>query len=63
MDDLPAASQVGTQDTTMVGVTGSYFEFGSVSEGIPEPRGAGENVCSVRVPSVCEGENVDTEVD
>ena len=37
----------------MVGAIGSYFDFGSVSEGISEPRGAGEEICSVGV-QVCE---------
>ena len=60
---LTTASQVGIQDTTMVGASGSYFDLGSVSEGIPESRGAGEEICSVGVPSVREGEFVDIEVD
>ena len=47
----------------MVGAIGSYFDLGSVSEGIPEPRGAGEEICHVAVPSVREGESVDIEVD
>ena len=36
-------SQSGRQNTTVVGAIGSYF----VSEGIPEPRGTGEKICSV----------------
>ena len=61
--DLTTASQVGSQDTTMVGAIGSYLDHGSMSEGIPEPRGAGEEICSVGVPSVREGEFVEIEVD
>ena len=53
---------MGSQDTTTVGAIGSYFDLGSVSEGIPEPRGAVEEICSVGVPSVREGEFVDIEV-
>ena len=34
-----------------------------VSEGIPEPRVAGDEICSVGIPSVHEGEFVDIEVD
>ena len=63
MEDLTTASQVGSQDTTTVGAIGSYFDLGSVSEGIPEPRGAEQEICSVGVPSVREGEFVDIEVD
>ena len=33
-----------------------------MSEGIPEPRGTGEEICSVGVPSAREGEFVDTVV-
>ena len=62
VEDLTAASQVG-QDTAMVGAIGSYFALRSVSEGIPEPTGAGAKICSVEVRSVCEGEIVDFEVD
>ena len=47
----------------MVGAIGSYFDLGSVSEGILEPRSAGAKICSVGVPSVCEGEIVYVEVD
>ena len=50
-------------DTTMVGAIGSYLDFGSMSGGIPEPTSAGEEICSVGVPSVREGEFVDIEVD
>ena len=49
-------SQVGSQDTTMVGAIGSCFDFGGVSKGILEPRDAGEEIGSVGVPSVREGE-------
>ena len=51
---LTTASQVGSQDTTMVGAIGSYFDPFSVSEGIPELVGA---------PRVREGEFVHIEVD
>ena len=47
VEDLTTASQVGSQDTTMVGAIGSYLGLGSVSEGILEPRSAGEEICSV----------------
>ena len=63
VDDLTTASQAGSQDTTMVGAIGSYFDLGSVTEGIPEPRGAGENICSVGVASLLEGEYVDIEIE
>ena len=53
----------GRQDTTMVGAVGSYFDLGSVSEGIPELRGAGAKIASVVVPSVYEGETVDIDID
>ena len=36
----------------MVGVIGSYFDFGSVSEVTLDFRGASEEICSVGVPSV-----------
>ena len=51
-----------TTATTMVGTIGSYVDLGIVSEGIPGPRGAGEEICSVGVPCVREGEFVDIEV-
>ena len=63
VDDVTTASQVGSQDTTMVGASGSCFDFGSMSEGIPEPRSAGAKICSVGVPSVCAADIVDIEVD
>ena len=47
----------------MVGAFGSYFDLGSVREGIPESRSAGEEICSVGVPCVRESEFVDIEVD
>ena len=31
-------------------------------KGYREPRGAGEKICSVGLPNVCEGENVDIEI-
>ena len=63
VDDVTVASQVGSQDTTMVGAIGSFSDFDSVSEGIPEPRDGGAKICSVGVPSVCAEESVDIEVD
>ena len=45
---MATASQVGSQ---------------GVSEGIPGPRGTGEEICSVGVPNVREGEFLDIEVD
>ena len=46
------ASQVGSQDTIMLGSVGSYFDVGSVSEGTREPRGADDKICSM-VLRVC----------
>ena len=63
MEEWTTASPVVSQETIMVGSIGSYFDFGSVSEGTREPWGAGEEICSVGVPSVREGEFVDIEVD
>ena len=42
--DLTTASQVRSQDTTMVGAIGIYFDLRSASEGIPEPSGAGAKI-------------------
>ena len=53
VEDVTTASEVGSEDTTVVGAIRSYFDLGSVSEGIPESRGAGEKIGSVGVPSVC----------
>ena len=39
------------------------FDLGSVSQRFREPRGAGAEICSVGVPSVCAGEVVDIEVE
>ena len=39
------ASQVGSQDTIVVGSIGSYFDVGSVSEATLEPRGEDEKIC------------------
>ena len=63
VEDLTTASQASSQETTTVGAIGSYFDLDSVSEGILVPRGAGEEICSVGVPSVREGELFDIEVD
>ena len=49
---LTTASQVGSQDTTMAGSIGSYSDLGSASEGIREPRGADEKICSMSAPNV-----------
>ena len=62
VEDLTTASQVGSQDTTMVGAIGSSVDVGSVSQGVPEPRSAGVEICSVGVPTVCAREVVDIEV-
>ena len=63
MEESTTTSQAGSQETTMVGAIGSNFDLGSVSEGTPKFRGAGEEVCSVGVPSVHEGEFIDMEAD
>ena len=39
VEELTTASQAGSQEATMVGVIGSYFDFGSVSEGDPRVQG------------------------
>ena len=59
VEDLTTSSQLGSQDTTMVG----HFDFGSVSEGIPDPRGAGGEISSVGAFGVREGDFGDIEVD
>ena len=56
MEELTTASQASSQETTRVGAIESYFDFGIGSEGIPESRGASEEICSVGVPRVREGE-------
>ena len=63
VEELTTASQAGSQETTMVGAIGSYFDFGSVSEGTPEFRDAGEEIRLVGVRSVREGEFFDIQVD
>ena len=63
VEESTTASQVGGQDTIMVGSVGSYFDVGSVSEVTIEPRGAGEKICSTDAPNVREGESVDIEID
>ena len=52
VEESTTASQAGSQETSMVGPIGSYFDLGSVSEGTLEFRGAGEEICSVGIPSV-----------
>ena len=47
----------------MVGPVGSYFDVGSVSEVILEPRGADDKICSMGAPSVRESESVAIEID
>ena len=47
----------------MINSIESNFDIGSVSERTLEPRGADENICSMGVPSVREGESVDIEID
>ena len=62
VEDLTAASEVGNQDTTWL--DGSYFDLGSVSEGIFEPRGAVAKICSLGLcVCVCESANVNIEID
>ena len=63
VEESTTASQAGSQDTIMVGSVGSNFDVGSVSEVTLEPRGAGEKLCSMGVPTVREGEPVDIEID
>ena len=58
VEESTTASQVGSQDTMMFGSVGSYFDVGSVSEVILEPRGEDEKICSMGAPSVREGESV-----
>ena len=55
--------RVRSQDTNMVGSVESYFDVGSVSEVTIEPRGAGENICSMYAPNAREGESVDIDID
>ena len=66
-EECPRSARVspGSQETTMIGAIGSYFDLGSVREGINELRGAGEEICSVSfvgAPSAREGEFVDIEI-
>ena len=63
VEESTTASQVGSQDTIMVGSVESYFDVGSVSEVTIEPRSADEKICSMDAPSLCEGESVDIEID
>ena len=63
VEESTTASQVGSQDTIMVGSVESHFDVGSVSEVTIEPRGAGETICSMDAPNVREGESVDIEID
>ena len=62
VEESTTASQVGSQDTIMVGSVESYFDVGSVSEVTIEPSGAGEKICSMNAPNVREGESVDIEI-
>ena len=62
VEESTTASQVGSQDTVMVGSVESFFDVGSVSEVTIEPRGAGEKICSMDAPNVREGESVDIEI-
>ena len=62
VEESTTASQVGSQDTIMVGSVESYFDVGSVSEVTLEPRGAGDKICSMDAPNVREGESVDIEI-
>ena len=58
VEESTTASQVDSHDTTMIGSVESYFDVGSVREVTIEPRGADEEICSVGLPSVREGEFV-----
>ena len=57
------ASQAGSQDTSMVGSVGSYFDVSSVSEVTFEPRGTDDKICFMGAPNVREGESVDIEIE
>ena len=53
VEESTTASQAGSsQDTVMVGLVGSYFDVGSVSEVTLELRGADEKICSMSAPNV-----------
>ena len=59
MENLTTASQVGSQDTTMVGALGSYADLGSVSEGISLSPGAqARRSVLLELPSVREGQQL-----
>ena len=53
-DDRAALAQLYRM-MLMICARESYFDLGIGSEGIPESRGAGEEICSVGVPRVREG--------
>ena len=55
VEESTTASQVGSQDTIMVGSVGSCFDVGTVSEVTLEPWGADEKMCSTGDPNVREG--------
>ena len=62
LKESTSASEVGSQDTIMVGSVESYFDVASVSEVILEPRGEGEKICSMDAPNVREDESFDIEI-
>ena len=63
VEESTTASQVGSQDTIMVGSVGSNFDVVSVSEVTLKSRGADEKIFSMGAPNVREGESVDIEID
>ena len=64
MDESAATVSVaGSQEMSMVGAIGSYFNLVSVSEWTAELRGENEGICPVGTSSVCEGGFVDVEID
>ena len=63
VEESTTASQVGSQDTSMVGSVGSYFDFGSESEVTLQPRCADEKICSMGAPTMREGESIEIEID
>ena len=55
MDESAATVSVaGSQETSMVGAIGSYFNLVSVSEWTAELRGENGGICPVGTASVCE---------
>ena len=63
VERLITACKAGGQEPAMVDAIGSCLDYDSVSDGILEPSGAGEEICFVVDPIVREGEFADIEVD